>query len=208
MKLKREETRELLVELTTEELLARGQELSAIVGRISLLEDEKARLSKSYAAQITTQKVERDRVSEALSTGRELRPVPCEVFADVKRAEFVTFRTDTGEEVSARTMTERELKHERQADPPLPEDAQDNPQEARDELGDESGGGRQPETTEPVTSFKVSDTEMTLCDTCTQTAHCQTYEPGLVTLTCSSYVATSACDECGELPEDCTCEAP
>jgi hypothetical protein len=119
--IKRQETQELLCTLTTEERIARGIQLGSAIQEIAALEAQKKASAEQYGAQIKLAMTRRDKLAEAAKTGKELQPVPCEIYADIARAAYVTVRTDTGEEIDSRVMTTKELDHERQQSLPLPE---------------------------------------------------------------------------------------
>jgi hypothetical protein len=136
MKLVREETNELHCECTEEELLARGRQLGKVTEEIEALDLERKSVASGYRSKIKLKEDERDKLAKTVRSGKELRKVECRVFADIKRACYVTVRQDTGEEVRSRPMSKSELEHERQADLPLTEKTK-----SKDAGGDEEKRG-------------------------------------------------------------------
>lgn len=109
------EIRHLPCVLTEQELLQKGQLAANAVKELRELEDEKARVSKSLGDDIKGKRSELSKLGLEISSKTEYRAVECDVVMLFEREMVITVRTDTGEKVYERKMTEGEFAAAKQA---------------------------------------------------------------------------------------------
>ena len=101
--------KELSCVLTEDERHLRGNELAAAMKGHYALELEK----KNFNAEWKDRKTESDetiqRLTDAVTTGKELRDVECRQVPDWKDKMVIVFRIDTGERLFSRPMEANEL---------------------------------------------------------------------------------------------------
>lgn len=109
MKSRPNEDRELVCDMTAEEISQRAREATTGLLRVEELRSQAKSAAQSYKAQI-------EAIGEALHiaanevlTGMQRRMVPCEWTADLARACWVLVRKDTGQVVTTETMTTADL---------------------------------------------------------------------------------------------------
>ena len=113
---RRTETRFLPCRLTDDELLDRGHRLAAMTQQISETEDRQQAEKKRMKAHLDGLYDAQAQVATVVSAREDLRDVACEVTHDYDAWQVRVVRTDTGELLSARAMTD----DERQLGLPLP----------------------------------------------------------------------------------------
>ncbi len=110
-----EESVELLaVELTPEEWADRATAASLLSHEATELERELREHAKDAKAEIVLVRAEAAKASEAVRNRSEARPVTVRTVADLDRGEAVEVRSDTGEAVSRRALTDDEAARARQ----------------------------------------------------------------------------------------------
>ena len=92
-------TRDLLTELTDEEIISYARDMANSLYSIHELETELAKVKKNFKDGITTAQVVVDRLSKAIKTGQELRAIPCEIVLDFEKNERTVVRTDYETEI-------------------------------------------------------------------------------------------------------------
>lgn len=98
--------RELPVQLTDDELLAKGHRVAEIEAEVKRLEDQRRdRINRPLRAL----RDERKTICKSIETGEETRAVKCELRWDYTHQVKRTIRLDTNEEVEAESMTAEEL---------------------------------------------------------------------------------------------------
>lgn len=126
MRIVRTERSELTCELTEQEIDERGRRACALHGEIEALEAHRKAVASELAGRLKRLRDDHTKLTTAVTTGKEVRPVDCEVLADLYQRAFITVRLDTGEEHARRAMSPQEYKTEeekqRQADLPLDEE--------------------------------------------------------------------------------------
>ncbi len=99
----------LACDLSEEEHLQRSMKLASMVQKKFLLEDEAKRKSKLLKKEIDDLTLEINVVSAAVASKKEHREIKVELFKDMDKKTIETMRTDTGEIVDSRPLTEAEL---------------------------------------------------------------------------------------------------
>ena len=107
-------TRTLPITLTEEERLAKGIEHARLCQVIAEEEAEAKQDAKLRREAIKARKDEECHLREVVRSGKEDRPVEVREEADAPLGVIRTIRTDTGELVESRGMSERELVQYRQ----------------------------------------------------------------------------------------------
>ena len=97
MKRKNVETRDLPVTLDDKEILDYARDLANRLGSIHHLEEEVAKLRREFRELIASHQDEVNRLSKAIKTGEEQRPIACEVMLDFEQKKRVVVRGDTQE---------------------------------------------------------------------------------------------------------------
>lgn len=99
-------TRELLCELTSAELLERGNEMASCELKAQTLKDERRRLNASIREQTDRMKA----LASAIDSRRELREVTCQWQPDYAGKRWSLARLDTGESLpEERPMSTEDL---------------------------------------------------------------------------------------------------
>ncbi len=94
--------------LTEAELAERGQALAKLVPEIEEKEEEKKASAKVFKDQIDAMTEKSLKLSNAISTRSEERPVECHKQYDLRKATWKIVRLDTGEMVESGKMTDEE----------------------------------------------------------------------------------------------------
>jgi hypothetical protein len=102
------ETRHLRVALTDEELLLAGQKLADELRKLRGLEAEAASVSKSYKAKIAEVEACLEVTRGLVHDRYEIRPVQCVNVLDYTDVRARTYRTDTGDIIEDRKLSEDE----------------------------------------------------------------------------------------------------
>jgi hypothetical protein len=110
-------TRELRCSLSEKEIIEAARASADLTRAIGVLEDDKARSNKDYAARIAEKEAGRSVLNEAISSGFVLRNVTCESQLSTPKPGFKRIvRLDTNEEVAVEAMTPDELQRELELD--------------------------------------------------------------------------------------------
>ena len=118
-----EVTENLKCRLTIAETLDISRRLARNTKQRSAVDENKKRIAKDMAAEMTTLDGEIDRLSSLVDQGYEYREVKCEVrYNDPEPKMKRIIRTDTAEEVQCVPMTWAELQEELALDNPNPAD--------------------------------------------------------------------------------------
>jgi hypothetical protein len=100
----------LRVILTEQEIKDKSKALADKDIELNQLEEDKARASSNFTAQIKAVRGEITKLAQLVTTGYELRDVRCEVFFhQPKTGQKNTVRTDTGESVDISMMSSTEM---------------------------------------------------------------------------------------------------
>ena len=102
------------VQLTDAERNDRARNAAALLGRYGELEEQKKETVKELTSQLKTLREEIDMNATAARTGIEDREVECREVPDGERLVVAIVRTDSGETVRCRPMTDDELRRARQ----------------------------------------------------------------------------------------------
>lgn len=97
---------EFFVDLTTEELRARADELAVLIQAINQAKEEQKEVAKDMKGKIALDEIQKNKLADTIRQRREARLVPVDVIAANGRARLI--RVDTGEVVSERALTDRE----------------------------------------------------------------------------------------------------
>lgn len=109
----------LATQLTDNERNDRARNAAALLGRYSELEEQKKETVKELSDGLKELREEIDRNARAASTGIEEREVTCAEVPDNDRLVVAIVRSDTGETVRCRPMTDDEMRSARQRTLPL-----------------------------------------------------------------------------------------
>lgn len=104
------EVRDVPFELDGAELIQRGRALADLDEEIAGLEEQKKDVAKEMKERIDLKRKEAAKLGHVIRSGKEYRPVECTWCPDPVESRMNLIRTDTGEVVFTRPMTE----HERQ----------------------------------------------------------------------------------------------
>jgi hypothetical protein len=100
----------LRVVLTDTEVREKSRALADKATKLNQLEEDKKRASSHFGSEIKEARGEITKLSQLVTTGYELRDVPCEVwFHRPKPGQKTTIRTDTGESVNVTMMSSLEM---------------------------------------------------------------------------------------------------
>ena len=105
-------TNNLKVKLTTEELLAAGQELAKTLDTMAEIEDDKKSQARLFAARTAEYEAKAIQLQGKDRNKYEYRNIECIEVMDNKAGTVTTTRTDTGIVIDSRKMTvgERQMK--------------------------------------------------------------------------------------------------
>lgn len=106
---KKKTKRNLVCELTPEEVKDYSSELARVTSEQERLEDEKRSVTSGYTDKINRCVLDMRTLARKISTGQEMREVDCAWKFDFKTATAKLSRSDTGEVVETRAMTAEEL---------------------------------------------------------------------------------------------------
>jgi len=100
----------LRVVLTDDEVREKSRALADKATKLNQLEEDKKRASSHFGSEIKEARGEITKLSQLVTSGYELRDVPCEVwFHRPKSGQKTTVRTDTGEAVNVAMMSSMEM---------------------------------------------------------------------------------------------------
>lgn len=105
-------TKNLLVEISADELKMEGLKLSEKVEELENVQDEKKRITQSYAAEIKMLSREILHRAGIVKTGQDYRAVAVEELFNTQSKQVTVIRSDTGEVVEIRAMTSEELQQQ------------------------------------------------------------------------------------------------
>lgn len=103
------ETRELLVELSDDDLKNESRILAEKVKELEAIEAQKKTTAAEFRKQIKTLSREVIEQSGIVTTGKAYRPVECRIDFKPRTEQAIIRRTDTGDIVEVCLMTEDEL---------------------------------------------------------------------------------------------------
>lgn len=101
--------RSLPVEMTDVEKINRGKELAVALSEVSFLEEKKKFDASSYSRRIKDAQCNVREIQREVESGLQDREVKCELCWCLTSKTLITYRLDTGAEVSSRPMTSREI---------------------------------------------------------------------------------------------------
>jgi len=102
-------SQQLRYQFNDDELKERGKKLAETHSKLASLELDKKRIVTSITAQVSAVKAEAGNLAEMVSTGYEVRDIPCTATMDTPTIGKKTIRRDdTGEEVEVQPMTPSE----------------------------------------------------------------------------------------------------
>jgi|WetSurMetagenome_2_1015567.scaffolds.fasta_scaffold27452_6 hypothetical protein len=101
-------TKNLPVKLTQEELLQKSAELAGTVQDYATEESRQVDIKAQLKAKLTELDAKRTQLAIVVARREEYRDVRCEVVADPAALTAVIVRTDTGEIVEKRALTDKE----------------------------------------------------------------------------------------------------
>lgn len=101
-------TRELRCKLTEEELLDRARALANACEEVSAEERRQKEIKSDLKAQLEAKEAARAQLSAVVSAGAEYRSIDVEQVFDFETGMVTLYRTDTGEQIERRRMTEDE----------------------------------------------------------------------------------------------------
>lgn len=110
--MREKETRNLPVELTDEEFIAKSKELSKKNKELETTEEEKKKTAADFSARIKTIEGEIKQLAQIVNTSTEYREVEIYERKDYERSVVNCYRRDTGEYVESRPMTRQERQKE------------------------------------------------------------------------------------------------
>jgi len=129
--------RELMCELTTNELLEKSEELATALGRVDDLEAEKKKVNDTVNYAVKQEKATASYLADIVRQGEMLRPVKCSVReSEAGNGTVVVARLDTEEIVETRPMNDME----RQEDLEFGKKDQEDATEILDEPDDDTTG--------------------------------------------------------------------
>lgn len=97
-------TRDLLCQLTQDEVRVKGEEFARLSQTIDAKEEERKQASKKAKDEIDELKTAAYTVRHSVRTHTEYRPVECVWYTDYTADEIVLVRTDTHQEVERQPM--------------------------------------------------------------------------------------------------------
>lgn len=104
----KEVTRNLPCRLTDAELLVRADDLSVAVQEITAEENRQTDVKAQMKARLTELDSRKTRLAITVGRKEEYRDIRCELSADLQAGTVTTIRTDTGEAMETRPMSESE----------------------------------------------------------------------------------------------------
>ena len=107
-----QESRNVFVALTDDEVAKYAQEAAKITLDIGELEDQKKAAASTFKDRIDRAFCTVRELSRKVTDHRELRDVECIWYADTKKKKAFLVRQDTGEEVASRDLTVKEMQAE------------------------------------------------------------------------------------------------
>lgn len=102
----------LPVQLSVHEILSRGERLAALFELLEQLKSDRSDDMQQWKKRIDDKQAEAHRLAIIITTGYEDRPVSTCTTFDYKRLTVTKTRTDTGEILDSRPMTEEERQRE------------------------------------------------------------------------------------------------
>lgn len=98
----------LVCEITEEEKADYGRMLADTVKKLETQEADKKTIMKTLGAEVDETKKIIRKLTDTITTGKEVRMVECEIVYNSKDGTVIASRLDTGEVYSRREMTEDE----------------------------------------------------------------------------------------------------
>jgi hypothetical protein len=106
---KKDCSQSLRYQFTDAELKERGKKLAETHSKLAQLEADKKRIVSNFGAQVSAVKAEANLLADCVSTGYELRDIPCTATMDAPTIGKKTItRNDTGEQIEVQQMTPSE----------------------------------------------------------------------------------------------------
>lgn len=102
----------LPVQLTEDEIASRGEKLAALFQLLEQLKSDRSDEMQEWKKRIDDKQAEAHQLAIVITGGWEDRPVSTCTTFDYKRLTVTTTRTDTGEILNSRPMTEEERQRE------------------------------------------------------------------------------------------------
>jgi hypothetical protein len=130
----------LPVQLTEDELRAKGRQQASAMIEYTALEGEKRELVAELGTRLKSKRKELDRLAVEVRTGLESRPVECELVPIWGSHTVVTVRRDTGEQIDTRQMTAPERQLELRAVSGEPDEDESEPLDDAEDEDDAEGG--------------------------------------------------------------------
>ena len=105
-----QEKRYLRYDFTVEEITQKGRDLAQVTREVTALEDDAKRVAGDFKAKILAKEAERGVVCGAITSGYEMRNIPCTVTLNKpKNGKKTIVRDDTKDAISVEDMTQDEL---------------------------------------------------------------------------------------------------
>ncbi|MBE2178893.1 MAG: hypothetical protein IAE97_00270 [Chthoniobacterales bacterium] len=104
----RKENLNLQYKFSDDELRILGKELAEAQIQSRQLEDDRKRVADEWKAKISTKEAEIASLSNKVNSGYEYRDIPCEITLNEPVGKKTARRTDTGETVWVRDLTDSE----------------------------------------------------------------------------------------------------
>jgi hypothetical protein len=105
-----QQKRYLRYDFTTEEITQKGRDLAQVTREVTALEDDAKRVAGDFKAKILAKEAERGVVCGAITSGYEMRNIPCTITLNKpKNAKKTVVRDDNGTVVCVEDMTQDEM---------------------------------------------------------------------------------------------------
>lgn len=122
------EKRYLRYDFSTEEITQKGRDLAQVTRECSALEDDAKRVSGDFKARILAKEAERGVLSGNITSGYEMRNVPCTVTLNKpKNGKKSIVRDDLKVPVAIEDMTQNEMQETLDLETAKPKATPDNP---------------------------------------------------------------------------------
>lgn len=128
-------TKQLRCVLSREELADRSRDLAAAVGAIAEEEDRQQTVKADLKARLTELEAKVNRLAASIRSGVEYRDVAVELIAEYPRGMAVEYRTDTGDAIHTRPLTDDERQVPLNLEAPVGETAAEYAERRMTELG-------------------------------------------------------------------------
>lgn len=105
-----QQKRYLRYDFTTEEITQKGRDLAQVTREVTALEDDAKRVAGDFKAKILAKEAERGVVCGAITSGYEMRNIPCTITLNKpKNGKKTIVRDDNGTVVAVEDMTQDEM---------------------------------------------------------------------------------------------------